>query len=60
MRPLPPLGYELRVYVEVWVVYLNLAINMDLWSLSLMAMGYMPITLMRSPLTAATSPLDFW
>ena len=25
-----------------------------------MAVGYMPITLMRSPLTSATSPLDFW
>lgn len=47
-------------YSSVWCVYLNLKIATDANALGLTILGFRPKVAFRSPLTASTSPVDFW
>jgi len=49
-----------RSYGAVWCVFCNLSLCGDGLSLALLALGFEPTTLNRSPLTASLSPIDFW
>ena len=45
---------------SVWVVYLHLKMAADGNAIGLLILGYRPRVAFRTPLTASTSPTDFW
>ena len=47
-------------YSSVWVVYLNLKVAADANAFGLTLLGFQPKVAFRNPLTASTSPVDFW
>ena len=56
----PGLIHALVVYSHVWYIYCFLMMACDVNSSVLLAFGYRPQAAFRSPLTASTSPTDFW
>ena len=58
----PPRSFDARCGADgsVWVVYLNLKLAADGNAIGLLLLGYRPRVAFRAPLTASTSPTDFW
>ena len=56
----PHLVHALVVYSHVWYIYCFLMMACDVNSSVLLFFGYRPQAAFRSPLTASTSPTDFW
>ncbi len=50
----------LRLYAQVWLVFLFLSFNADAQMVGISLLGYVPRIAFRDPLTRGASPSDFW